>query len=355
MGLDKSYYEVPDRGRGKIAPRINRIHSIEFMKGGIHMKWEIAKLQTFGVEIEMNSISRENAARIAAEFFGTNEHCYTHSTNGYYTYSAWDGRGREWKFSKDVSIAGPDDYKCEMVTPILRYDDDMESLQELIRKLRAAGAISNPEQGCGVHIHIGANADMPGGHDGRSLRNLVHLMKSHEQLLIKSVGIANSRLSGYCKPVNDEFMKALDKARPTTAAGVQEIWYESNHETHPDRACGNTHYYTSRYRMLNLHSMHRTHTIEFRLFQFDNPGNGKKNGLHAGAMKAYIQLCLAMSQQAKESRSISSNAVQLDNEKFAMRTWMNRMGMIGDEFKTAHEIFRRKLSGDAAFRYGRPE
>ena len=72
-------------------------------------------------------------------------------------------------------------------------------------------------------------------------------------------------------------------------------------------------------------------------------------------MKAYVQLCLVMSQEAKEKRSISASPVQMENEKFAMRTWMNRMGMIGEEFKTAHEIYRRKLSGDAAFRYGRPE
>ena len=50
---------------------------------------------------------------------------------------------------------GTDDKKCELVTPILTYND-IETLQELIRKLRHAGAKSDATRGCGVHIHIGA-------------------------------------------------------------------------------------------------------------------------------------------------------------------------------------------------------
>lgn len=100
------------------------------------------KNQTIGVEVEMNNITRENAARIAAEFFETNRSAYTDSRNGYRTWSAWDSQGREWKFQRDVSIAGADNQKCELVTPILTYSD-IETLQELIRRLRKAGAKSD--------------------------------------------------------------------------------------------------------------------------------------------------------------------------------------------------------------------
>ena len=96
------------------------------------------KKQTIGVEVEMNSITREKAARLAAEFFGTGRYENTAHRNGYCTWSAWDADGREWKFQKDVSIAGPDSEKCEMVTPILHYSD-IETLQELCRQLVQAG------------------------------------------------------------------------------------------------------------------------------------------------------------------------------------------------------------------------
>ena len=85
------------------------------------------KKQTIGVEVEMNSITREKAARVAAEFFGTGRYRDTSYRNGYYAWSAWDESGREWKFQRDSSIAGPEDEKCEMVTPILTYAD-METL-----------------------------------------------------------------------------------------------------------------------------------------------------------------------------------------------------------------------------------
>ena len=100
------------------------------------------KKQTIGVEIEMNHITRERAAKLAADHFGTGRYEYTASRNGYSTWSAWDAQGREWKFQKDVSIAGCDAEKCELVTPILHYSD-IETLQELVRKLRKAGAISH--------------------------------------------------------------------------------------------------------------------------------------------------------------------------------------------------------------------
>ena len=103
---------------------------------------EEAKKQTIGVEIEMNNITRREAARLAAQYFGTGRYEDTARRNGYFTWSAWDAQGREWKFQRDVSIAGPDSQKCEMVTPILTYAD-IETLQELVRVLRRAGAKSD--------------------------------------------------------------------------------------------------------------------------------------------------------------------------------------------------------------------
>ena len=126
---------------------------------------EEMKKQTIGVEVEMNNITRNKAAKIAAEFFGTGRFENTADRNGYCTWSAYDEQGREWKFQKDVSITGPDSEKCEMVTPILNYSD-IEVLQELVRRLRKAGAKSDSTRGCGVHIHIGAKGHHDEGLEG---------------------------------------------------------------------------------------------------------------------------------------------------------------------------------------------
>ena len=98
------------------------------MNEKITQQIEEMKKQTIGVEVEMNNITREKAAKLAADFFGTGRYQNTAARNGYSTWSAWDEEGREWKFQKDVSIAGDVAYKCEMVTPILTYKD-METLQ----------------------------------------------------------------------------------------------------------------------------------------------------------------------------------------------------------------------------------
>ena len=315
---------------------------------------EEMKKQTIGVEVEMNNITREKAARVAARYFGTHRrvaaryfgtHRYenTAGRNGYSTWSAWDAQGREWKFQKDVSIAGPDSEKCEMVTPILTYSD-IETLQELIRQLRHAGAKSDATRGCGVHIHIGAK-----GHTPQTLRNLANIMASHESLIADALNLDQGRMRRYCRTVDPRFLEQVNRRKPTTMTQLADIWYSSH-----DANCSRSHHYNdSRYHMLNYHATFTKGTVEFRLFQFDEPTGERRGGLHAGQLKSYIQLCLALSQMAKTLKTASPKPQQNENPKYAMRTWLLRLGFIGDEFKTAREILTKRLAGDTAFRHGR--
>lgn len=304
---------------------------------------ETMKAQTFGTEVEMYNITREDAAKLAASFFGTGRYEYTASRNGYATWSAWDQQSREWKFQRDISIDDIESRKCEMVTPILHYED-IESLQELIRKLRTAGAKSDPVHGCGVHVHIGAN-----GHTPKTLRNLVNIMASHESLLIKALKLDEHRIDHYCSTVSKRFLRGINEKKPKTMDELANIWYIGNGADHGR----NEHYNNSRYHMLNLHATFTKGTIEFRLFEFANPHNGKGGGLHAGRLKTYIQLSMILSAAAKLAKSASPKEPQHENPKYAMRTWLLRLGFIGEEFATARKFLTRDLEGDASFRNGR--
>ena len=301
------------------------------------------KKQTIGVEVEMNNITREQAAKLTADFFGTGRYKNTASINGYCTWSAWDSQEREWKFQKDVSISGDDAHKCELVTPILKYED-METLQELIRRLRKAGAKSDATRGCGVHIHIGAK-----GHTPQTMRNLANIMASHESLIADALNLDRGRMHRYCRTVNPNFLEEVNRKKPKTMADFADIWYTANGAGYGR----NHHYNDSRYHMLNYHATFTKGTIEFRLFQFDAPTADRQNGLHAGQLKSYIQLCLALSQMAKTVKTASPKPQQNENPKYAMRTWLLRLGFIGDEFKTAREILTKRLAGDTAFRTAR--
>lgn len=304
---------------------------------------EEMKKQTIGVEIEMAEITRNKAIKTIAKYFGTTG-TINHDGGSYDAWSCKDTQGRTWTITRDGSInASSDNQKTELATPILSYDD-ISDLQEIARLLRKAGAISNPKHGCGVHIHIGAS-----GHTAKTLRNLANIMASHESLIASALNLDQRRMDRYCRTVSPRFLERLNKEKPETMSKLADVWYEANGASY-----GRTqHYNDSRYHMLNLHATFTKGTIEFRLFQFDNPTAERKGGIHAGQLKSYIQLCLALSQMAKDAKSASPKEQQKENPKYAMRTWLLRLGFIGEEFATAREILTRNLDGDTAFRHGR--
>lgn len=322
--------------------RENTERKVHRMNDKTRIQIEEMKKQTIGVEVEMYNITREAAARTIAGYFGTEE-TVRHIGGSYDAWGCRDRQGREWKITRDVSIqAARDAEKAELGTPILHYSD-IPDLQEIIRQLRHNGAKSNPAHMCGVHIHIGMD-----GHTPKSLRNLANIMAGHEDLLISAMRLDRERISNYCRTVDPDFLARLNRRKPKTMSQLADVWYANNR--YESRSA---HYNRSRYRMLNYHSCFTHGTIEFRCFQFANAGNGRKGGLHAGELKSYIQLCIALSQTAKMLASASPIQPQVENPKYAMRTWLLRLGFIGDEFSTARDILTKNLAGDTAFRHGR--
>ena len=205
---------------------------------------------------------------------------------------------------------------------------DIEPLQELIRALRDAGAITNST--CGIYIHIDAAPHTP-----NTLKNLVNLIASKEDLLYKALDIDYDRIR-YCKKLNEELIQTINKKKPKSIDELADIWYQGYGAQ--DR---NRHYHQSRYHGLNLHSTFTKGTIEFRLFN---------STTHAGKIKAYIQFCLALSHQALTQKKASARRTYTDNEKYTFRCWMLRLGLNGDEFKTCRFHFLGNLSGNSAWR-----
>ena len=81
---------------------------------------------------------------------------------------------------------------------------------------------------------------------------------------------------------------------------------------------------------------------------FDNVIPNEKLGI-------YISLFKALYQMAEKAVRVNTKDKPVDNEKFAMRTFLNRIGLSGMEYKPLRKELMRNLSGDGAFRYGRPE
>lgn len=287
------------------------------------------RTQKFGIEIEMTGI-RAAAAQVIAGHFDTSA---THVGGGYDTYTVRDNDNRQWKVVSDASIhresrrglSSNGAYSVEFVSPICKYED-IETIQELIRKLRTAGAKVNDS--CGIHIHVDASP-----HDVKTLRNIVNIMAAKEDLLYKTLKV-NVHREHYCAKADTRFLDELNAKRPTSMDTLESIWYNG-------RSGRNYHYDESRYHGLNLHSVFSKGTIEFRLFN---------STLHAGEIKSYIQLCMAISHQALVQKSASRIKTQSSNEKYTFRVWLLRLGLIGDEFKTARHHLLKNLDGNIAWK-----
>lgn len=286
--------------------------------------------QNFGIEIEMTAITRSTAAKVLAAFFSAQ---IEHYGGAYDTYVVRDAQSRQWKIMRDSSITretasgrgAGDSYSVELVSPICQYED-IATIQEIIRKLREAGAKVNSS--CGIHVHVDAASHTP-----KTLRNIVNIMASKEDLLYKALQIKVAR-ERYCRKADTQFLDSVNHRRPQTMAALESLWYDGRDGRH-------MHYDHTRYHGLNLHSVFNKGTIEFRLFN---------STLHAGAVKAYIQLCLAISHQAKIQRAASRNKTQSTNEKYTFRTWLLRLGLIGAEFKTARHHLLKNLEGNIAWK-----
>ena len=278
----------------------------------------------------MTGITRSTAAKLMAGYFGTSA---VHVGGTYDTYTVEDTIGRKWKVVSDSSIqcqsrgerTASRQYSVEVVSPICRYED-LETIQQVVRTLRRGGAKVN--ESCGIHIHVDASA-----HDSKTLRNIVNIMASKEDLLYKALKVQVDR-QYYCQKADLRFLEDVNGKRPKSMQELEILWYNGVSRR-------SNHYDSTRYHALNLHSVFSKGTIEFRMFN---------STLHAGEVKSYIQLCLAISYQALAQQRAVRSRTHSDNEKYTFRTWLLRLGMIGDEFKTARQHLLKNLEGNIAWK-----
>ena len=302
------------------------------------------KDQCFGVEVEMTGITRRQAAEALAAYFGTTpQYLGTY----YDTWGVTDPEGKVWKLMSDGSInperKTADGYESlsknsmeggerqvEMVTPKLTYAE-LPKLQECVRRVKKAGAKVN--KSCGIHIHVDAS-----NHNRQSLKNLIGIMYSKEDILFKALQVNPDRARDFCQKVREPMLRqarTLSSDETTDLTQLEKIWYEGNVKN-------TEHYNWTRYYALNLHSVFYRGTVEWRCFN---------STLHAGKVAAYVNLCLAISAQAIAQRSTVMRKTHSENELFTFRVWLVRLGLNGDEFKHTRDHLLAHLEGDRAWRH----
>jgi len=86
-------------------------------------------------------------------------------------------------------------------------------------------------------------------------------------------------------------------------------------------------------------------TLKFPWFKFDTNGE---------TVAAYTQFIGALCAAAKEQKRVMAKEKPVENEKFAFRVFLIRLGFVGDEYKAARKVLLKNLSGNSAFKNGMP-
>lgn len=86
-------------------------------------------------------------------------------------------------------------------------------------------------------------------------------------------------------------------------------------------------------------------TVEFPWFTVEKDGDGD----------AYAKFITMLCEFAKNLQRVVNKPDTSDNEKYAFRCFLLRLGMIGEEYKPTRKVLLRRLTGSSAFRHGKPE
>ena len=170
---------------------------------------------------------------------------------------------------------------------------------------------------------------------------MINFMFSRQDIIYEALGV-ESRKSRWCQPICQNLYTDLKKKKDISNRDAERIWYSEANDNYRD-GIDHSHYNSTRYHGLNLHSFFSKGTVEFRLFN---------SMLHAGRLKAYIQFCLALSAWAIESndrvvfRSISGYSYS-QKVTLMYHVLTNRLGLYGDEFKTCRFHLMKRLKQKA--------
>lgn len=86
-------------------------------------------------------------------------------------------------------------------------------------------------------------------------------------------------------------------------------------------------------------------TVEFPWFTIKQDGDAD----------AYAKFITMLCEFAKNLQRVVNKPDASDNEKYAFRCFLLRLGMIGEEYKPVRRVLLRRLTGSSAFRHGKPE
>ena len=155
------------------------------------------------------------------------------------------------------------------------------------------------------------------GHSGTTLKNIVNMLSSKQHLIMKSIGIEEKLMDGkFAEDLSLKTTTTLDEFK----VAVEEIGTE--------RCKG------------------ITFDFENNIYTYNIPSDN----LAYEKISSFAVLAARINEFAKEQKRTSYKVTQDDNPKFALRTWLIRLGMKGKGYKGVRKALLENLEGNSAFR-----
>lgn len=160
------------------------------------------------------------------------------------------------------------------------------------------------------------------GHTGVTLRNVVNMIASKQRLIMQAFD-SNEKF------VEESFAEVLNQKETNTI----ELFKESYLACRPERCLGIV--------------------FDFETGTFVLKLDAQK--LDKAKIDAFINLAVLVNKNAKMLKHSAFKPAQDENPKYALRTWLIRLGMNGDEYKISRKILLSGLEGSSSFRRPREE
>lgn len=155
------------------------------------------------------------------------------------------------------------------------------------------------------------------GHTGTTLRNIVNMIASKQRLIMKAFNSDQEF-------VEESFVESLNEHDVSTL----ELFREALLKCRPERCPGIDFDFDSQIFVLKLDSRN-----------LDKP-----------KVDAFCNLAALINEQAKTLKHTAFKPAQDENPKYAMRTWLIRLGMNGESYKASRKALIEALEGSSAFR-----
>ena len=155
------------------------------------------------------------------------------------------------------------------------------------------------------------------GHTGKTLVNLTYLVASRAKLINKSIRCLDAF------SINERFLEKLQEVGPETIENFMQV---------VEAVDANS---------INAGLCFEEDGISFCGFPVSTDSE---------TVKAYMDLASLANKMALVQKRVQLDTSDDENEKYAFRGWLLRLGMKGDDYKATRKILLENLDGNAAFR-----